>query len=428
MKKTGNTVFKVNLNNDRGIAICKSLLSYKLWGEGKTPESEKQKSDKFGTYYYTLFDKENKAHPELKLEEKAQELLRLWEAGDKETLDLWRRFIDWMLEGNKETYKNYKISFDKEYFESEIYKEGKEIVQKAFENKVQGFAKDESGAIFVDLEDKNLGKKFLLRSDGTALYMTQDLYLAYEKEKLFHPDKYVFIVGSEQEYHFHVLFELLSRIGFGGNEKNFHLSYGMIYLPEGRMKSREGNVVEADELLAEQKALAKENLKERNPNLSEEELEKRAQIIGYSSLAFFILKFNPRSDFVFNPKESLSFEGETGPYVQYTYARICSILRKAAYKEKAPDFTEYSDKELALINTLAKYKDALEEASEQYKISALAHYLVQLCKKFNELYQNEPILKAGEKRKQALLYLCSCTASIIKDALDLLDIEVLEEM
>ncbi|MFW5704947.1 MAG: arginine--tRNA ligase [Nanoarchaeota archaeon] len=426
-KSAGNKIIKANLNNDRGISVCQAMVAYEEFGEGKTPKSEKIKADKFIANYYVLFGKKKKEMPEL--ETKAQEMLLKWESGDKKVIALWEKMLSWVYEGYKQTYIDYKYKSDKDYFESQIYKEGKEIVLNALKNKAKGFGKEKDGAIFCDLSDVKLDKKYLLRKDGTTLYMTQDIYLATQKEKDFNADKYIYLTANEQDYHFKVLFEILERLGFANKEKLYHLSYGYVTLPEGKMKSREGNVVEADELLSEVISDAFENLKKKSPELDKKEAKRRAEIIGYGALAFFILKYNPTSDFVFNPKESLSFEGETGPYVQYTYARIKSVLRKANWKRNCDiDYSVFGEKEIALIKILKEFPEVLEEATLKYKISLIANYLIKICQGFNEFYQNCPINTSEEKVKKARLLLAENVSLIIAKGLELLDIEVLEEM
>lgn len=431
LKKTGNEIIKTNLNNDRGIALCKSMLGYELFHINDSPESLNLKSDEFVSMCYVRFGKEAEKNDSLNIQ--AQEMLVKWEAGDKKTLDLWDKILNWVFEGYKVTYNNYKLKeFDTQYFESKIYNEGKDIILNAIKNKVKGFDTEEDGAIFCDLTDKKLDKKYLLRKDGTALYMTQDLHLAYLKEKEFKADKYIFIVGQEQKYHFEVLFEILSRLDFGDTNKNYHFAYGYVYDKDGKkFSSRKGKTISADWLINEVITKAKENLltKELTKNLDKNELEKRSKIIGYSALSFSMLKINPMDDIKFDIERALAFEGETGPYVQYTYARIMSILRKSNTKITTNiDYSIFSDIEKLLIKTLKEYPKILEEASTKYKISAIANYLIKLSQQFNEFYQNSNILKSNEKEKLAKLLLADSAAKIIKEGLELLDIEVLEEM
>ncbi|MHA2269084.1 MAG: arginine--tRNA ligase [Promethearchaeota archaeon] len=317
-------VFEVNLRNDRGIQICRAMLGYKKWGENQEPT---KKPDHFvGDFYVKYGEMEKK---DKNLIKEVYELLRLWESEDPETRALWKKMMKWVLEGFEETYQKLDISFVKEYSESEIYTEGRDIIQENFEKGI--FKKTEDGAIYADLEEEyKIPNLILLRSDGTSLYVTQDIYLAYLKKQDFDYDKSLYVVASEQNLYFKQLFTVLEMIGF--KEDNIHLSYGMISLPEGRMKSREGNIVGADEIIEEELKLAYNEVDKRYSNINEEEKKIRAMVIGMGALKFFFLKFNIKSDFVFNPKESISFEGETGPYIQYCYARIESIISKS--KEK----------------------------------------------------------------------------------------------
>ncbi|MDA3855606.1 MAG: arginine--tRNA ligase [Candidatus Woesearchaeota archaeon] len=429
--KVGHTIIKTNMDNDRGIAICKAMLAYQMFTADKTPKSEKVNPDKFVGNCYVLFGEKNESNPELKLEEKAQDMLLKYEQGDKETIQLWKKIMDWVFEGYSKTYERFKYSCDMEYFESKIYKEGKEIVEKALKDKIKGFAVDkENGAVFVDLEDVKLGKKYLLRGDGTTLYMTQDLYLAYEKERNFQADKYIFIVGNEQKYHFEVLFEILNRIGFGGLDKNYHFAFGMLYDKNGEaFSSRKGNAIDADELLdlIEEKAL--NNLKDKSPDLNKKESMRRSKIIGYSALTFGILKINPLDNNNFDIDSALSFEGDTGPYVQYTYARIQSILKKSKYKFNSKiHYSLYQEKELSLIKALKEYPQIIIEAAKKYRPSMIANYLIKVSQLFNDFYQNCPILQEEENLKQARLLLAKSTSKILKEGLELLDIETLEGM
>jgi len=422
----GHKVIRTNLNNDRGIAICKAMLGFEKYFSNKTPESENIKSDQFVANCYVKFESENKLNPEL--EQEALEMLKKWEEKDEKTIALWNKILNWVYNGYKVTYKNYKLpKFDYEFRESDIFDKGKDIVLNALENKVKGFMRDETGAVLVDFENETLGKKYLLRKDGTTLYMTQDLFLAEEKEKLFSADKNVFIVAHEQAYHFEVLFEILNRLGFGGNDKNFHFAYGMIYDKDGnKFSSRKGNAINADELYDLVIENAKNNLIEKSPELSEEELNRRSKIIGYGALTFSMLKVNPLSNINFDIEKALATTGETGPYTQYTYARIKSILRKASYNLNEIDYNKFSDKEMNLIKILGEFNFVVEEAANKYKISAIANYLIKLCQAFNEFYQSEKVI--GSENEQEKLFAIDMTSKIIKLGLELLDIEVLEEM
>lgn len=433
LEKTNNKVIKTSMNNNKGIAICKSMLAYKIFGNNSTPESMNLKPDEFVSYWYVLYGTKNKENPELNLDEKAQKMLVEWESGKKDVIKLWEKLQTWVFQGYKETFKNYKLkNFDKEYFESDIYKEGKFIITNALNKKIKGFEKEEDGAICYNFNDKTYGKKYLLRGDGTSLYMTQDLYLASLKEKDFTPDRSIFVVGKEQKYHFEVLFKILDKLGFGGVNKNYHFAYGYVYDKDGnKFSSRLGNTLGADEILNLIIKKAKENLlsKEISKNLNKKEIEKRAKIIGFAALSFTFLKVNPLDDMKFDLEKSLSFEGETGPYIQYTYARIQSILRKAEFDNNFNiNFNLFEKQEISLIKLLKKYPNIIQEAAEKYKLSSIANYLIKICQLFNEFYQNINILKSEEKQKQARLVLIYLTAKIIKDALEIFLIEVLDEM
>ncbi len=431
LKRVGHKVVRTNLNNDRGIALCKSMLGYELFYGNETPKSLGLKSDEFVSKCYVKFGEE--AGKDDSLNNNAQEMLVEWENGNKKVRDLWKKLLKWVYEGYKVTYKNFKLeNYDKEYYESEIYDKGKEIVERALKNKINGFGVEDDGAVYCDLSDVNYDKKYLLRGDGTTLYMTQDLYLAQLKDKDFKADKYVFIVGKEQQYHFDVLFEILNRLGFGGTEKNYHFAYGYVYNKDGKkFSSRKGEVIGADWLYDEVVLRAKEGLKtkELTKNLSEKELNRRAEVIGCGALAFSFLKPNPTDDIKFDIDKALAFEGDTGPYVQYTYARIKSVIRKAEYREKIDvDYSLYSEKEMSLIKLLKGYPEVVLEAASKYKISAVANYLIRVAQSYNEFYQSCPILKEKDGVKNARLLLCDATSRVLANGLSLLGIDVLEEM
>ncbi len=423
LKYKGHQVFQVNLNNDRGIHICKSMLAYKKWGNNEAPKEKK--SDHFVGEYYIKFSQE--AEKNDKLNEEAASMLKLWEQNDPDTRALWKKMNTWALDGFKETYRKFDISFDKEYYESNLYKEGKEII---LDNLGKGFLnKTEDGAVYANLKETfNLPNKILLRSDGTSIYITQDIYLAYLKKEDFKYDESIYVVGNEQDLYFKQLFAVLERIGF--KEQKYHLSYGMISLPEGKMKSREGTVVDADDIIEEMNYLAYEEVHKRYPKLPEKEKARRAKILSMSALRFFILKFNPRSDFIFNPKESISFEGETGPYIQYCYARIESIFNKS--KEKIDlniNFELLShEKELILIKQLNYFPEVIETTATSYGIHLLPQYLLSLCQDFNSFYASCQVISENKELERARLLLIKCVQIIIKIGLNLLGIETLEEM
>ncbi|MBC8500358.1 MAG: arginine--tRNA ligase [Nanoarchaeota archaeon] len=421
LESQGYKIIHVNLNNDRGIHICKSMLAYKKWGKNKQPN---KKSDRFVGDFYVLYTK--KAKKDEKLEIEAYDMLKKWEEGDKETRALWKKMNSWAMKGFNETYKKFGIKFDKTYNESEHYEKAKDIVLEAY--KKRKLKKDEQENIIVELERYGLPNKILLRADKTAVYMTQDINLAKLKYDDFKMDRSIHVVGSEQNLHFKQLFRILKIIGFKNTEGLHHLSYGMIYLPEGKMKSREGSVVDADDLIDEIISMAKKEVKKRH-KLSNEELEKRSKQIGFGALKFFILKYEPAKDFVFNPKESISFEGETGPYIQYAHARISSILDKSKDKPIGVDYSKLNSKEeQLLISKLAEYPKKVEEASNNYKPSLVSRYLLELAQNFNEFYHEHPILRTEPTLRGARIALILAIKRVLKNGLALLGIEAPEKM
>jgi len=425
LEANGNDVIHVNINNDRGVHICKSMLAYQKWGKKDSPEKSKMKSDFFVGKYYVMFSQKAKDDP--KLEEEAQQMLERWEAGDKETIDLWKKMNRWAFDGFKQTYKTFDLKFKKEYFESETYKNGKDIVLDGLKKGL--FYKKEDGAVAVDLSKQGFGEKVLLRANGTTVYVTQDIYLAKLKYDDFKYDKSLYVVATEQNHHFKVLFEILKLLKFPFAEKCYHFAYGMVNLTTGKMKSREGTVVDADTLMEEVTELAKEETKKRNKDISEKDLDERANKIALGAIRFYILKYDPLKDILFDPKESISFEGETGPYLQYTYARINSILEKNDEKIKEDiDVSLLKEKEeLELIKLLSNYEEIVKQAGN-YKINNLARYLLDLAQSFNNFYHAYPVLKADTGIKEARLLLISCVKQVLKNGLYLLGIDVLEKM
>ena len=418
----GYKVIKSCLVNDKGIHICKSMLAYKKFGKNKKPD---KKGDHFVGDFYVLYNQKLKEHPEM--EKEAQEMLLKWENGDKETVELWKKMNSWVYEGFDQTYKKLGIKFDKMYYESDLYKHGKEIILKAMESK-KTFLEKKNGAIIAKLEKYNIPDKVLIRADGTSIYMTQDIYLAKKKHDDYDFDSSVYVVGSEQNLHFRQLFKILELLGYAWAKKCYHLSYGMVFLPEGKMKSREGTVVDADNIIEEMKNLAKDEIKKRF-DLNEKELEKRAEIIVMGALKFFLLKTDAGKDMTYDPKESISFEGETGPYVQYTYARICSIIRKHAEKiDNKIDYKVFNDKELELIKQISNFKKTVESAAENYRPNIICRYLLDLSQSFNEYYHKYPVLKEEEEIKKARLLLISNIRQVLEIGLGLLGIEAPEEM
>lgn len=448
LEANGHEVMKVNLVNDRGIHICKSMLAWKLFGEGATPESTGLKGDHLVGEYYVKFDKEYKkeiaalmaagmtedeAKKESSLIKEAQDMLVKWEAGDKEVVALWRMMNDWVLAGFELTYKQMGVSFDKIYFESETYKKGKDLVMKGLEDGV--LYQKETGSIWADLEPDGLDHKLLLRDDGTSVYMTQDIGTAYERFQEFNIDKNLYVVGNEQNYHFQVLALVCKKLGFDWASKIEHLSYGMVELPEGKMKSREGTVVDADELMQEMIDTARDTSKElgKLEGYSEEEAEKVYEMIALGALKYFILKVDPKKNMMFNPKESIDFNGNTGPFVQYTHARIQSILRKAEDKginvELAKTDIKAEEKELQLIMTLADFPSVMAQAGRDYSPAQLANYIYDLAKEFNGFYHDFPILIEEDADKLNFrLMLAKQVAKSIKNGMSILGIQVPDRM
>lgn len=423
-KKVGFKVTWFDLVNDRGTHICKSMISYLLKGNNQTPTSTNKKGDQFVGDFYVLYSKLLKENPDL--ENKAQEMLVSWEKKNTETIALWAKMRTWWLEGVKKTYQDYGLKIDVQNFESDIFNEGKKLVKLGLEKGV--FQKDETNAVFVNLEHKDLGKKYLLRSDGTSIYMTQDLYLAKKRFDDYSLDEFRYIVGSEQIYHFNTLFEILKLLNFDFAKKCKHISYGLIHLPHGRMKSREGQVVDADDFLSEMLSLAEIELKNRYNDITPEELERRKKIIAIGAINFFILKHDSIKDFVYVPDKSLSFQGDSGPYIQYSHARICAILRK---QEITPinDFStlnQFSEKKLT--NKLNEYPLVVLSSANNNKPSLIANYLLELAQLFNSYYQETQILVNDPPTRNARLFLIDKIRIIIKDGLSLLGITAPEEM
>lgn len=458
MEANGNKVVKTNIVNDRGIHICKSMLAWQKWGNGETPESSGKKGDHLIGDYYVAFDKhyraelaalkskymaeegldeetaENKAKEESTLMKEARAMLVKWEQGDKEVRTLWKKMNSWVYAGFDETYKALGVGFDKIYYESDTYLEGKAKVEDGL-NRGLFFRKDDN-SVWADLTKEGLDQKLLLRSDGTSVYMTQDIGTAEMRFKDFPIDKMIYVVGNEQNYHFQVLSILLDRLGFKWGKELVHFSYGMVELPNGKMKSREGTVVDADELIAEMIADARKTSDElgKFDDMSEQEKQDIARIVGLGALKYFILKVDARKNMLFNPEESIDFNGNTGPFIQYTYARIRSIMRKAdAEGIKLPQQlstnASLNDKEIALIQKLNDYRAVVEQAGTDYSPSGIANYCYELTKDFNQFYHDYSILNANsEEEKTARLVLAANVAKTIKNAMQLLGIEVPERM
>lgn len=447
LEAAGNRVVKTNIVNDRGIHICKSMLAWKKWGEGATPESTGKKGDHLIGDFYVLFDKHYKA--ELKeLEEKgmskeeaeaasplmkeAREMLVKWENKDPEIRSLWEMMNSWVYAGFDETYKRMGVNFDKIYYESETYLEGKEKVLEGLE--AGKMYRKEDGSVWADLTGEGLDHKLLLRSDGTSVYMTQDIGTAKLRYRDYPIDKMIYVVGNEQNYHFQVLSILLDRLGFKWGKDLVHFSYGMVELPEGKMKSREGTVVDADDLMDDMVSTARTVSAElgKLDGLSPEEIDSISETVGLGALKYFLLKVDPRKNMTFNPKESIDFNGNTGPFIQYTYARICSVLRKAADEGMA--IGDYSavvpgEKEIALIQALADFPATVQAAGQTYSPALIANYVYDLVKSYNQFYHDCSILKETDSAVRSLrLELSRQTARVIKSGMNLLGINVPERM
>ena len=422
LEHKGNKIIRANLNNDRGVHICKSMYAYEKWGKNKTPESEKIKSDHLIGDFYVMFSKAAKENPAL--EEEAQKILQKWESGDKKTIALWKKMNKWAFDGFKETYKLFGIKHDKQYYESEIYGQGKELAQEGLNKNI--FIKKDN-AIIADLTDEKLGEKVILRADGTSIYITQDMYLAILKDKEYKLDGSIYVVANEQDYHFQVLFTILKKFGYKFTKNLHHLSYGMVELPEGRMKSREGTVVDADDLILETQKLAKTEIKKRFPKLSEKELNIRSLKIALSAIKFMLLKTDHVKNIIFNPNEAISFEGDTGPYIQYSYARASSILKKS---KKKPEIKLTSkilkEKEILLIKKLAEFPEVIENAQRNLSPSIISNYTLELAHIFNEFYHQTKVLDS--ENEIFLLALVESFRIVCKKSLYLLGIETVEEM
>jgi arginyl-tRNA synthetase len=417
LTENGAEVVRTNLFNDRGIHICKSMIAYQKEGQNAEPD---KKSDHFVGDYYVKFS--SLAQEDKNLEQETQELLVKWENGDEETRALWQKMNNWAFTGFKETFQLVGIKHDKNYFESEMYQQGKELVLK---NLAAGlFAKRADGAIILDLTTEGLDEKVLLRADGTSVYMTQDLYLAFLKDADYHYDDSIYIVGNEQDYHFQVLAIILKKLGFA--KKISHLSYGMIALPEGRMKSREGTVVDADNLIWELTDLAKEGIITRTSDLDPIETNIRAQKIALAAIKYKLLKTNIFKDMIFDPKESLSFDGDTGPYLLYSFARAKSILVKVSQEETTDKLTELEDVEFALIQKIADFKELLVFAGANRNPSLVAHYAFELAQIFNEFYHTCPVVSSHQINLR--LKLVEAFTIVLGKSLNILGIETLEKM
>lgn len=450
LREDGYEVIRVNLVNDRGIHICKSMLAYHRWGGGETPETSGLKGDHLIGKYYVLFDREYKAQVEQLIAEglereaaektaplilEAQELLRCWEKGDQDTVGLWRRMNGWVYLGFEETYRRLGIRFDKTYYESNTYLLGKELVLEGLQN--NQFYRKEDGSVWVDLNKEGLDEKLLLRSDGTSVYITQDLGTAQLRYDDYRPDGMIYVVGNEQNYHFDVLKKTLERLGRSFAGTIYHLSYGMVELPEGKMKSREGTVVDADDLMEEMYRTAERMTMElgKADELTEQEAHDLFEMVGLGALKYFILKVDPKKNMLFDPGESIDFNGHTGPFIQYTHARIRSLLKKAETAGYLSENKEVSfsgtllPMERETIKHLVSFRSTISKSAGERNPAVVANYLFELSKVFNQLYQELPVLKEDDEEKVWLrLFIAGATASVLQRGMKLLGITVPERM
>lgn len=444
MEANGNKVVKTNIVNDRGIHICKSMLAWLKWGNGITPEKAGKKGDHLIGDFYVAFDKHYKeelqqlmdggmtkeeAEANSTLMKEARTMLKKWEDGDEEVRSLWRTMNEWVYAGFDETYARMGVSFDKIYYESNTYLEGKEKVLEGLEKGI--FYRKDDNSVWADLTADGLDQKLLLRTDGTSVYMTQDIGTAKLRFQDYPIDQMIYVVGNEQNYHFQVLSLLLDKLGFSWGKDLIHFSYGMVELPNGKMKSREGTVVDADELMDEMIATARKMSEGRLKGVPEEEMDDVYRIIGLGALKYFILKVDPRKNMLFNPQESIDFNGNTGPFVQYTYARIRSVLRKSDEADVATDITVYepNEKEIEIIQRIADFPSVVSEAGRTYSPALIANYVFELAKGYNQFYHDYSILKEENGVARAFrLHLSRTVADIIRRGFSLLGVEVPERM
>lgn len=444
MEANGNKVVKTNIVNDRGIHICKSMLAWLKWGNGITPEKAGKKGDHLIGDFYVAFDKHYKeelqqlmdggmtkeeAEANSSLMKEARTMLKKWEDGDEEVRSLWRTMNEWVYAGFDETYARMGVSFDKIYYESNTYLEGKEKVLEGLEKGI--FYRKDDNSVWADLTADGLDQKLLLRTDGTSVYMTQDIGTAKLRFQDYPIDQMIYVVGNEQNYHFQVLSLLLDKLGFSWGKDLIHFSYGMVELPNGKMKSREGTVVDADELMDEMIATARKMSEGRLKGVPEEEMDDVYRIIGLGALKYFILKVDPRKNMLFNPQESIDFNGNTGPFVQYTYARIRSVLRKSDEADAATDITAYepNEKEIEIIQRIADFPSVVSEAGRTYSPALIANYVFELAKGYNQFYHDYSILKEENGVARAFrLHLSRTVADIIRRGFSLLGVEVPERM
>ncbi|RQP19886.1 MAG: arginine--tRNA ligase [Parapedobacter sp.] len=446
LKRYGYEVIKANLVNDRGIHICKSMLAWQRWGNGETPESSSLKGDHLVGKYYVLFDRaykqeidalraqglsEEDAKKQAPIIREAQQMLQQWEAGDEAVIGLWKMMNGWVYAGFERTYNRLGVDFDKYYYESDTYLLGKDIIQEGLDKGV--FFRKADNSVWIDLTEDGLDEKLVLRGDGTSVYITQDLGTAQLKFDEFGMEESIYVVGNEQDYHFKVLFLILKKLGRSWADGLFHLSYGMVDLPSGKMKSREGTVVDADDLMDEMTETAKKRTEElgKTEGLSDPEKEHLYHIIGMGALKYFLLKVEPKKRLLFDPNESIDFQGHTGPFIQYTHARIKSVLAKGSFSAHTPlpVRDELTDSERDLIRLLGDYPAVIEVSAKEFSPAQLANYCFEVAKQYNKFYHEESILKAEvESLKNFRLHLSEATARIIADGMSLLGIEVPERM
>lgn len=450
LKANGYEVIKANLVNDRGIHICKSMVAYKHFGNGETPETSHTKGDHLAGKYYVIFDKEHKKQTQELIQKgyneedakknapimlEAQETLRLWESGDKEVVALWKTMNSWVYEGFDVTYNKMGVDFDKFYYESDTYLLGKNIVEEGLKKGV--FFKKENGSVWVDLSEEGLDEKLVLRADGTSVYITQDMGTCELKYEDFRFDKSVYVVGNEQDYHFDVLFKIMRKLGRPYGDGLYHLSYGMVDLPTGKMKSREGTVVDADDLMQEMIETAEAHTKElgKIDGFTTEQAEELYEILGMGALKYFLLKVDPKKRMLFNPQESIEFQGNTGPFIQYSHARIASILRKAEQieinysAEALKGLTHLEDSERELIVILNEFDKKIQVAGEEFSPSVIAQYMFDLAKEYNRFYAELPIFNERDEKVQSFrIALSSLTAKTIRRGMQLLGIKVPDRM
>lgn len=443
LKANGKRVVKTNIVNDRGIHICKSMLAWQKWGEGVTPASAGKKGDHLIGDFYVAFDKhyreevadlvaggmsEDEAKEQAPLMQEAREMLRRWENGDEEVRSLWKMMNGWVYEGFDETYRRLGVDFDKIYYESDTYTEGKELVLRGLEK--GAMYRREDGSVWADLHGEGLDEKLLLRSDGTSVYMTQDIGTARLRYRDYPIDRMIYVVGNEQNYHFQVLSILLDRLGFKWGKDLRHFSYGMVELPEGKMKSRTGTVVDADDLMDEMERSARESGAGRFDELGEEEARETARKVGMGALKYFLLKVDPRKNMMFNPKESIDFNGNTGPFIQYTYARIRSVLRRAGEISAQGALKAHpSAKESGIVRKLSEFPAMVREAGESLSPALVANYCYELAKEYNQFYHDYPMLREEDAAARNFrLQLSECVARTLKAGFSLLGIEMPEKM